>query len=161
MSGIALYVVMTLWVIFMIVTGAAAIAVSLYLVYKAKLMVKAAKLTVKKIDTRSKAGFNKIASLPVSEFNSFLTTAYSAVLEVAIVKDVSARDPNNAVVLFAKSLEYMHVYLGEETIHAINYYYGVGYLDRWCKLRYQILSNGGQLANLITKYHDNTVFEQA
>lgn len=161
MDNEVLFLVLVGWVAVLILLGAAAIVVSVRLVIVAMRMVRNAKLQVKKIDTATKNKFNKIATLTVSELDDYLTRVYVGQLEIAVMKDVSPRDPNNAVVLFAKSLEYMHVYIGEETIAALDYYYGVGYMDRWCKFRYQLLESSGQLSELVNKHHNRlSVAEQ-
>ena len=142
MNSAYVLVVVMLFVSIMIVIG------SCILMGCARRRVKRAKKIVELINRKTKAEFNKIACLPVRELDAYLGGVYTNMLLISSMKDYTPTDPNGAVILYAKSLEAMLVYLGQETVHAIEYYYGEGFIERWCEVRFKILNQNGTLANI-------------
>lgn len=107
--------------------------------------------SLKLLDKKTKMGYNKIATLSVFELDNYLGQIYSICLDLAAAESASEKDPNVAVILYAKSLEKIQLYLGDETIKAIDYFYGDGYLVKWCELRFNMLNTKKVLNNIIDK----------
>lgn len=124
---------------------------SVLLYTKSKQYMKQTKDKVKKITEYTKNSNNKIGTLPIQELSQYLTQVFSLSIEIALAKDISDKDPNNAVVLYSKALERMLIYLGSDTIRAIEFYYGKGFVIRWCEANYMHLENTGHLATLMAK----------
>lgn len=106
---------------------------------------------VEEVKKKTAEKYNKIASLPPVELDSYLGVIYGIVLEIAAVTDISDRDPEAAMNLYTSSLSRMLEYLGMHNIEAIEYYYGPKWVDRWCELRFKYLSNTGVINNIMAK----------
>lgn len=110
-----------------------------------------AKKHVEEIKTRTAEKYNKIATLSPTELDDYLGMLYGIVLEVAAITDISERDPDGSTNLYSSSLARMLAQLGERNIEAIEYYYGGGWVERWCELRYKYLENTGVVTNILTR----------
>lgn len=136
--------------LFLVVGISFALAALCFLEHARQIKKKAIKMA-KLVDKHTQNKVNRVISLPVNEFENYLFRVYSSMLEITSAKDVSDKDPNAITILYAKSLEAMIAYLGNETTEAIDYYYGKDYLYRWCELRFKLLENRGALPNIISK----------
>lgn len=121
------------------------------LLYKSVSIKKRAIKHAKLIDEYTRNKVNRIVTLPVKEFEEYLTKIYTQVLELSAAKDVSDKDPNASTILYARSIEKIMLYLGNETLEAIEYYYGKDFIIRWCEMRFKILENNGKLSGIISK----------
>lgn len=133
-------------------------------------LFKAAKKKKKDADTyaaniklRTDEKYNKYISLTPDELDKRLATIFSAMLELSSVIYVSEKDPSRAEILYTKATERLLIYLGNDTINAIEYYYGKGYVVRWCELQYQLLENHGELSKILEKqvYTNNSVMDDS
>lgn len=105
----------------------------------------------KKLDQLVQNKYNRVALLNISEFDQYMTKVFSMCMELATKESVSEKDPDAAVKLFAKTLERVEVYLGTETITAIDYFYGKDFLIRWCEMRFNLLNSRMYLPKIIDK----------
>lgn len=105
--------------------------------------------------------YNKYISLTPSELDARLAVLFSSMLEICSVTSVSEKDPSRAEILYVKATERLLLYLGNESIEAIESYYGKGYIVRWCELQYQLLENHGDLSKILEKqmYSQNTIMD--
>lgn len=113
--------------------------------------VKAAKEEAEAIRIRTEEKYNKYASMPIEELDGVLMTLFACHLETASLTDVSENDPGAALSLYSVASENLLEYLGQETVDAIDYYYGKNYIVRWCELRYQLLENHGIVSRAVRK----------
>ena len=106
---------------------------------------------VKMIKERTAKQYNKFIGLSPDELDQFLAKIYSFELELAAVSNISEKDPSAEEKVYETAKEAVLDYLGSETISAIDYYYGTGYVIRWCELRFRYLENTGILKQIIDK----------
>lgn len=107
---------------------------------------------------------NKIANMSPDELDKYLSMMFGNCLEIVSTAKISERDPDGDVKLYAGTLEQLTNYLGEDTVRALDFYYGEGYLERWCQMRYNLLNIRGQLYPIINKqftYASPTVVDDA
>lgn len=130
--------------------GIAFMVMSICLYCAARRFIKKSKKLAEVISKKTQNSFNKIATLSVNELNDYLNSVFSQMIALSVDKDISSKDPNNAIILYAKSLEATILYLGPETIRAIEYYYGAGFIERWCESRYFIMERNGTLAKALS-----------
>lgn len=149
-----------LWVVCALFITLALVIGSFVLFVHAKRTVDKAAKKAELIEKKTKAEFNKVACLSVRELDSYLGGVFTNMLLISSMKDYTPTDPNGAVILYAKSLEAMLVYLGEDTIAAIESYYGKGFVERWCEVRYKILNQNGSLANIARQNFTRMEFPQ-
>lgn len=122
---------------------------------KAKEYHKAQEDLLKAAEIKTKKEYNKIATLPFKEFTDFLVVAFSRMLILSSDANVSeSPGPNAHEELYMQALARLIEYLGEETVTAIEYYYGKGYLARWCKEAYRYLEYAGVATSIIKKERD-------
>jgi len=103
------------------------------------------------IKLRTDRQYNKYASLTIMELEPILRAAYSQQLALASALAVTIKDPNAVDLLYTKSVDGLLVYLGQETIDALNYYYGDGFILRWCETQFKLLENEGIISEIIAK----------
>ena len=111
---------------------------------EAEKMVKAAELRIQR-------QYNRIATMPYGEFNDYIIASFAKSLEIVSYQDISKLDPDGAVTLYALAVEQMLKYIGDETIEAIEYYYGKEYITRWTLLAYQLLEKRGIITAVISQ----------
>lgn len=116
---------------------------------------------LEKFDKQVKRNYNKIAALSVFELDNYLGQIYSICLDLAAAEAVSNKDPNAAVILYAKSLEKIQLYLGEDTITALDYFYGKDYLIHWCETRYSLLNTKKVLNGIIERTQSTVTIKDA
>lgn len=104
---------------------------------------------VKTAEIRLQRQYNRIATMPTSEFHEFLATAFSKAIEVVSYRDISKNDPDGSVSLYTLAVEEMLKYIGQETIEAVDYYYGKNYIPRWCFISYKLLEKRGVVTSVI------------
>lgn len=95
--------------------------------------------------------YNMYISLTPDELDHRLVRIFSRSLELASVTFVSKNDPDAAPKLYAKAVEKTLVFIGDESIAAIDRYYGKDYVIKWCELAYALIENKGLLSKLIDK----------
>lgn len=135
----------------LLVAGALAWATGIRFLLKAKENKKKMDKNLKILDQKVKDKYNRIALLSIPEFDSYMTKVFSISLELASQESVSEKDPNAAITLYAKTLEKVRIYLGDEMVHAIDYFYGKDYWIRWCEYRFNLLNTRKYLPSIITK----------
>lgn len=94
---------------------------------------------------------NKYISLSPEELNNILIDIFSYQLEVVSASDVSESDPNASIILYTRAVEKMILFLGTDSVKAIEQYYGTNYVIQWCEMMYKILENRGLIAKIISK----------
>ena len=92
---------------------------------------------------------NKITSLPPDQFFLYIANIYSKILELESAAHETTKNPNAGVDLYARTLAALEAYLGDETVEAIEYYYGKNYLGKWSSQCYRLLENRGMLPGII------------
>lgn len=100
-------------------------------------------------EIRLQRQYNKIATLPYDEFNSYMIATFSKAMEVVANREISKSDPDGDVSLYALATAEMVKYIGPETIEAIEYYYGKDYITRWSLLSYEMLEKRGIIKAII------------
>lgn len=113
--------------------------------------VEDAKKEADSIKKRTEEKYNKYAAMSVEELDNVLMLLFASHLETASLTDVAENDPNAAIKLYEKAVEQLTIYLSEDTISAIDYYYGKNYISKWCKLHFQLLENHGVISRIISK----------
>ena len=102
----------------------------------------------------------KIISLTPDQLDNYLGMIFGNCLEIASATKVSERDPNATETLYTYALKDMMEYVGEEQLIALDYYYGEGFLEKWCQMRFNLLNLRGMLNPVIKKeFTYNTVNE--
>ena len=131
------------------------IAAIIILVFALKFLVAARKTkeemdeAAKKADVRLMKQYNRIATLEVEQLHTFLTRMFSSCLEIVSDREISTKDPDSEITLYTLAVQELLLYLGEETIAAIDYYYGHNYIMRWTDNRYKILAKRGIISNMV------------
>lgn len=120
-----------------------------------------AKKKIELIEKRTAEKYNKLAAMSQPELDSYLTKTYSVVLEITCATLISGNDPDAMDKLYGNSLIRMLEYIGQESIDALDYYYGKGYVDKWCELRYAFLENSGVIHTLIDRVATSTTVAHA
>ena len=133
------------------VIGLLLLGCGLTVIRHAKVMHKQTIAKCKHVETYTKDRMNHIGTLPVKELDEYLTDLFMTKLELCAAQDVSIRDPSAAVILYGRALSEVITYLGEDNIHAIEYFYGKGYIEKWCAHRYRLMENRGSLPALFRK----------
>lgn len=149
MFGLA--AVLLIWGVLLILIGAAFTYAGFCFFRSQKNEKKKTLEQAKRIDKLTQDKFNKIATLSIEEFDAYMSKLFSICMELSSVEKVSDKDPIAPEVLYAETLKRLMVYLGPETLHAIDYYYGENYLSRWCETRYTLLNNRGYIAKVVTR----------
>lgn len=144
-------ILLTIWLLFGIFIVLWLIRASCKLFWYAYKTKTKAEDYAKKIKTRTDNKYNKYISLTPSELDARLSVIFSQQLELISLTKISEKDPDAAPLLYALAVERVIVYLGPETIEAINYYYGEGYVIRYCETMYKLLENRGIITNIIEK----------
>ena len=133
-----------------IVVGVIFLYISLKTMHAVLRYKKRVKQQIKQLDKQVQNKYNKIISLSVTEFESYLTKVYAICMEQAAAEGSTDKDPNAAIKLHAKTLERVQVYLGDEICRAIDYFYGKDYLVRWCEMRFNFLNTRMQLPGIVS-----------
>lgn len=111
----------------------------------------AAEELVKKVEIRTRKEYNKIACLSPKELSSFLTVVFSRRLILVSEQEISEKQMNAHEELYARALAGTLEYLGQETVDAIEYYYGTNYIERWCHEAYLALEHDSIASSIINK----------
>ena len=90
---------------------------------------------------RTDMQYKKLISLTPSQLDEYLGMIFGYFLELESVTKISEQDPDGATKLYAGVLKRMFDYIGTDTVEALDYYYGTGFLERWCEVRYSLLEN--------------------
>ncbi|MCM1294995.1 MAG: hypothetical protein NC311_05590 [Muribaculaceae bacterium] len=149
-------VVLYIWAVIAIVVGGGFAYLAYRYYKKARKYCKMQEDIVKKVELRTKKEYNKIATLPPPELSSYLTVVFSRELIFASDQEISEKQKNAHETLYATALSGVHAFLGEETVAAIEYYYGKEYVDRWCRKAYLALEHDNVASSIIQKERDIT-----
>ena len=114
-------------------------------------MTLAARARVKDIEKRTAEKYNKFVAMSQPELEEYLVKTYSVLLELTCMTMVSDKDPDVVGKLYGNSLIQMLDYLGNSTVKALDYYYGEGYIERWCEVRYKFLENTGVIHSILDR----------
>lgn len=142
---------MVIWLVGLMVLAGSVLMICIKLAYLLIQRNKQAKLQSAQTKKRIEEKYNKIASLSPSEFDSYMTGLLSMMIQIVNDADISDRDPDAENKLYFHVLERLMVYLGTDTIQAIEYFYGKNYLTRWIQLRYTYLYKTTALQKLIAQ----------
>ena len=146
----ALGITLIIWGVSLIGIGAVVIFWGIRFLKTAKAIKKDTEIAAMVADKRLRDQYNRIATLPVTEFHNFLATMFSRCMETMTDQEVSTKDPNGKLVLYTKALEDLLLYLGPETISAIDYYYGKDYIIRWASNAFKLLEKRGIVKTMIS-----------
>lgn len=111
---------------------------------------KEAQLFVQTVEERTRKEQNKIASLSVEEFHTFITRMFSRMIELSASANVSIKDPDVYERLYGFSYKRLEDYLGEDTLAAIRYHYGDNYLSEFCRTSFMLLATRRGLSSIVT-----------
>lgn len=112
-------------------------------------LVKKAKDHVEKVERETKMQHNKIAASTVDQFFQYLSDQFAKILEIEAKKYISNKDYGGAEKLYAHALSSFVSYLGADTVKAIDYYYGEGFLENWASYSYQLMESRGYISRII------------
>ena len=112
-------------------------------------LVKKAKDHVEKVERETKMQHNKIATSTVDQFFQYLSDQFAKILEIEAKKYISNKDYGGAEKLYAHALSSFVSYLGADTVKAIDYYYGEGFLESWASYSYQLMESRGYISRII------------
>ena len=93
----------------------------------------------------------KIANQSPMELETYLAVKFSRCMEIEAITRISDVDPDRSTKLFAAALARLTDLLGADTIEAIEYYYGAGYINRFCEIGYRIMDQRGAINRLLTR----------
>ena len=147
--------------LFLLILGIIAYITGIRFLLHSRDMKKKMLKQLEQFDKRVKKNYNKVAALTVFELDQYLGQIFSICLEAASAEAVSDKDPNAAVILYAKALEKLQVYLGEDTIAALDYFYGKDYLIHWCEIRYSLLNTKKVLSGIIDRSQSAVTIKDA
>lgn len=140
-----------IWAIILLLIGIGVVLVGVAYWLKARRILEDAKKSAERVEKRTNMKFNRIATMSMAELNQYLADVYSIALELSAVSFVSENDPKHTETLYACSVAAVHTYLGEETIAAIEYYYGRGFVIKWCEQHYRLLENRQVILRVINR----------
>lgn len=121
-------------------------------IYKNK--IKEAETYAANIKNQTDMKYKKLIQLTPKELDEYFGLIFGYFLELNSEARVSEKDPDATTKLYANTLSSMLEYIGEETISALDYYYGTGYVEKWCQLRYMLLENRRIMSKIINKTYD-------
>ena len=116
--------------------------------------VKEADTYAAKVKQQTDLQYKKLISLTPRELDEYLGLLFGYFLELNSEARVSEKDPDANVKLYANTLSSMLEYVGDETIQALDYYYGDSYVEKWCQLRFMLLENRRIASKIINKEYD-------
>ena len=152
---IGIVIVLYIWAAGLIAFGLAFSYIAFRYFKKGKEYHEAQEDLLKATEIKTKKEYNKIATLPFKEFTDFMIVTFARMLILASDANVSENPgPNAHEELYAQALARLIDYLGVETVAAIEYYYGKGYISRWCKEAYRYLENISVATSIIQKERD-------
>lgn len=134
-------------ILFAVLVAMVALSIGFY--RRAKRYAKLQEMLTKRLEKRLQNKYNRIATLEPKDLGAFLTKAYAQSLELAAIANTSENDPDAQEVLSVAALATLRKYLGEDTVEAIDYYYGSDYLGRWTMQVFRLLENRGVLPTII------------
>lgn len=94
---------------------------------------------IKRVEIETKMKYNKLASLDLAELNDYIATIFAEQIYVSTISLVSENDPKAKEYLYETSLNQTLSYFSEDTVKAIEFYYGEKYITRWCEIHYKML----------------------
>ena len=112
-------------------------------------LAKKAEDHVKQVELETKMQHNKIATSTVDQFFQYLSDQFAKILEIEARKYISNKDYGGAEKLYAHALTSFVAYLGADTVKAIDYYYGEGFLENWASYSYQLMESRGYISRII------------
>lgn len=115
---------------------------------KGKLYHDQQKALLVEAERRVKLQYNKIAAMTPSQLTNYIGGIFSRYLEL---NGELGSDKDNLAVerLFTSTLSDTLVYIGEDTLEAIEYYYGDQYVEKWAKLAHQLLEKRRKLGGVV------------
>ena len=144
-------IVPCIWICLLLIALILLIGANIKLAYNLIDLNKKAKKFAEMVVKRTQNKVSKIGSLSPTELDEYLSKLYSGFLITVTEISISEKDPYADGKLYAASVQAMLDFLGPETLRAIEYYYGEGYVIRWCEFRYKWLDNQGLLTQIINK----------
>ena len=155
MSG-AIGTILLVWGIVLFIVGTAILITGILYYRKGKAYHDAQKALLVEAEKRVKLQYNKIATLSPDKLNVYIGGIFSRYLEL---NGELGTTKDNLVLerLFAGVQADVLDFLGEDTIAAIEYYYGANYVEKWSKLAYLILEKRRKLGGIV---EGNTGYEE-
>ena len=114
---------------------------------------------VAKIKQQTDMQYKKVIQFTPKELDEYLGLIFGYFLELNSEARVSEKDPDANVKLYAHTLSSMLEYLGDESVQALDYYYGSSYVEKWCQLRFMLLENRRIASKIINKEYDFTAVQ--
>lgn len=116
---------------------------------------------VKQVEIETKMQHNKIATCTVDQFFQYLSDQFAKILEIEAKKYISNKDYGGAEKLYAHALSSFVAYLGNDTVTAIDYYYGEGFLENWASYSYQLMESRGYISRIINDSAGYETYEKS
>ena len=151
-------VVLLVWGIVLFIIGAAIVAGGVLYYRKGKEYHDMKKALLIEAERRVKLQYNKIAMLPVKDLNTYLAGIFSRYIELDGEFN-TIRDNQVQEKLFTDVQADVLKFLGDETVHAIEYYYGDRYIEKWTGLAYLILEKRRKLGGFVNGSTERGTYE--
>ena len=152
----ALDVVFGIWALVLIAIGSISAVLGTRYFKKGKEYHDMQKQLLIEAETRVKRQYNKIAMLSVKDLNTYLAGIFARYMELNGELNTT-RDNLVYERLFAEVQADVLTFIGDETLAAIEYYYGEGYVEKWSKLAFLILEKRRKIGGVVdgtTNYED-------
>ena len=154
MTGVG--IVLLTWGIVAFVIGVLTLIIGILYMRRGKTYHDTKKALLIEAEKRVKLQYNKIATLPAKDFMAYLAGIFSRYLEL---DGELGTNLDNMVQerLFANAQADVLHFLGEDTLEAIEYYYGHRFVEKWSNLAYLILEKRRKLGGVVngeTRYEE-------
>lgn len=151
---IPIIVMLFIWAIVALAFGIGCAYVGFRFMMQARDAKKKAEDVVRTVEIRVKKEHNKFATLSQDELNSVLMVLFARKLVLSSDQEISEKETDAHEKLLAHAQSAVIEFLGEETVSAIEYYYGKNYIHRWCHEAYLVLEHDRIASSIIKKERD-------
>lgn len=100
-------------------------------------------------EKRVRDKYNQIALQSPKDLENYVRRVFNECLEMVAYIDISERDPDAVMRLYAEGQLRLMERIGNDTVGAIEYYYGENYIDRTCRMYFQLLEKQNLIHRLI------------
>lgn len=106
------------------------------------------KLLLQESELRVKYQYNKIACLSPKELTDYIGNIFSRYLEL-VGEQETKNDPEVIQRMYANALARTLEHIGDETVLAIEYYYGSQFIEKWSELAMLLLEKRRKLGQIM------------
>lgn len=148
MTANSLSVAMLIWGIVLLILGLAMFVIGYLYLKKGKMYHDTKRAMLIEAEQRVKLQYNKIATMTPNQLTVYLGGIFSRYLELN--GELNSEHDNTILErLFTQTQADLLEYLGQDTVNAIEYYYGSGYIEKWCQLAYFLLEKRKRLSGIV------------